>query len=85
LFCLFALSGTLFQNGDICGNNPWNEKDIISIEIDSNNKTLHFFINNILQPVSLWNIPFPLKGEVCLFLFFVYCIYSFGWMRKERA
>jgi hypothetical protein len=64
----------LFQNGWIDGNNPWNAKDIISIEIDSNEKTLHIFINNILQPVSLHNIPFPLKGEVYLFFLIAFYI-----------
>jgi hypothetical protein len=63
------------------GNNPWKENDIVSLEIDTNNNFVHIFVNNILQPISLSNIPFPLKIAVYLtndflFLFQALSLYS---------
>jgi hypothetical protein len=58
----------IYQNGFIPGNNPYKENDIISLEVDTINKTVHVLINKILQPVSLCNVPFPLKSEVCWFV-----------------
>jgi hypothetical protein len=55
------------QNGYIHGYNQWKQNDNISIEVNTIKKTLHIFINNILQPVSLCDVPFPLKGRVCSF------------------
>jgi hypothetical protein len=68
---LFFLSGKIDQNGYIYGNNPWKQNDIISIEIDTIKKAVHIFINNIMQPVFLCDVPFPLKGLVWL-LFVIY-------------
>jgi hypothetical protein len=65
-FVNFIWSGVIYQCGFVLGNNLWKENDIISLEIDTNKKLVHLFINNILQPVSLSNIPFPLKIAVCL-------------------
>jgi hypothetical protein len=61
---IILFSGMTNQNGFCSGNNQWKKDDIITIEINSNKFTYHLFINNILEPISLLNIPFPLKGEV---------------------
>jgi hypothetical protein len=68
MLLLFFLSGKIRQNGYICGNNEWKLNDIISVEVDTIKKTVHIFINNIVQPVSLCDVPFPLKGMVWLLL-----------------
>jgi hypothetical protein len=68
LFIFYFWRGYIEQNGCIHGNNPYKENDIISIEVDTNKKTVHVFINNILQPISLCNVPFPLEIKVCLCL-----------------
>jgi hypothetical protein len=56
------------QNGWIYGNNEYKENDIVSVEINTNKKTVHFLINKILQPVSLCNVPFPVKTRVYFFV-----------------
>jgi hypothetical protein len=68
---LFVLSGNIWQNGSIYGNNSWKQNDVISIEIDTNRKTLHVFVNNILQPVSVCDVTFPLKGRVWLLIIYL--------------
>jgi hypothetical protein len=77
--------GTICQNGCLFGNNAYKEKDIVSIEVSTNeegkiknntklikynnNKIGRFFINNKLQPVSLSSVPTPFKYVV--FFFFI--------------
>jgi hypothetical protein len=69
LFLLyFFLSGHIWQNGYIFGNNEWKQNDVIFVEIDTIKKTVHIFINNILQPVCLCDVRFPLKGRVYLYV-----------------
>jgi hypothetical protein len=63
------LSGRISQNGWIFGNNEYKESDIVSVHINANEKTVHVLINKILQPVSLCNVPFPVKSKVLLLLF----------------
>jgi hypothetical protein len=60
------LSGEISQNGRIYGNNKYKENDIVSVEINTNEKTVHVLINKILQPVSFCNVPFPVKSRVLL-------------------
>jgi hypothetical protein len=58
------LSGYCYQNGLSGGNNPLKENDEISLEIDMDKRTLHFFVKGLLQPVSYSNIPSPIKFYV---------------------
>jgi hypothetical protein len=69
-FCyvFLFLSGEILQNGWISGNNGYKENDIVSVQINTKEKTVHFLINKILQPVSLCNVPFPVKSEVYFFV-----------------
>jgi hypothetical protein len=67
-FLLFFLSGLIIQNGIIYGNNEYKENDIVSVQINTKEKTVHVLINKILQPVSLCNVPFPVKSEVYFFV-----------------
>jgi hypothetical protein len=55
----------MYQNGDIYGNNPYKKNDIFSVQVDTKKNTIHLLINKILQPVSICNVAFPLKSEVC--------------------
>jgi hypothetical protein len=64
----------IVQNGYIYGNNLFKENDIISVEVNTDKKTVHVFINNHLQPVSLCNVPVPMKARV---FFFVGCLLIF--------
>jgi hypothetical protein len=59
------------QNGFIRGNNKYKENDIVSVEINTKEKTVHVLINKILQPVSLCNVPFPVKSRVLLVVGFL--------------
>jgi hypothetical protein len=68
---LFFCSGRFYQNGSIYGNNGWKQNDIISVEVNTIKNIVHIFINNIMQPISLCDVPFPLKGKVYLILYYL--------------
>lgn len=50
----------LWQNGFSYGINSCTENDIASVEVDMDNRTIHFFVNNTLQPVSYSGVPSPI-------------------------
>jgi hypothetical protein len=67
----------IFQNGHIPGNNKYKENNIVSVVINTKEKTVHVLINKVLQPVSLCNVPFPVKSRVLLFVLLFINVYRF--------
>lgn len=43
------------------GNHPFTEGKVVTLEVDATNRTLHFLINRMLQPVSFTQLPIPLR------------------------
>lgn len=71
MYCLYHNDGELVQNGSSDGNNPWKESDIVSIEVNTQDSTLHFSVNGRQQPVSYSSIPPRLRfcmAEMCRFV-----------------
>jgi hypothetical protein len=33
--------------------------DNVTLELDTNKKTLHLFVNNVIQPLRITNVPLP--------------------------
>jgi hypothetical protein len=67
---IIICSGEIYQKGVCEGNNKYENGDLISFEINMFNKSIHFFINEILQPVSCSGIPSSIFFWVLFFLFF---------------
>jgi hypothetical protein len=61
--CCFYDSGTFenvklhgYEYGIVRGNS-------VMLELDTNKRTLHLFVNNVIQPLCITNVPLP-----CCFL-----------------
>jgi hypothetical protein len=67
-FIFNCCSGDCIQNGYSLGNSNWGENDVVSIDLDMDNRILRFYVNKILQKVSYSNIPQTVKIFVCYFL-----------------
>jgi hypothetical protein len=64
-FCEYWPCGNCWQEGNIRANNSWEAGDCIGVEVDMQKRTIHFFVNGVLQPFSMSDIPSPLK---------IYCV-----------
>lgn len=53
--------GSCFQNKYSYGNEPWDESDIVSIELNMIKRQLCFYLNGVLQPIVYVNIPCPMR------------------------
>jgi hypothetical protein len=62
--CCFYDSG-VFENVKMHGYSyRINRGDNVMLELDTNKRTLHFFVNNVIQPVCVTNVPLPCCFEI---------------------
>jgi hypothetical protein len=60
-YCEYWPCGNCWQNESIRANNAWGLNDIVGLEINMQKRTLHFFVNGVLQPFSVSDIVRPVK------------------------
>lgn len=67
LFVSYTNKGFIEQNQRSRGNNAYGDGNTISMELDmeSSVRTLHFFVDDLLQPVSIFRVPPTVKYFIC--------------------
>jgi hypothetical protein len=58
--CCFYDSGVLEQGKAYGFSYRIKKGDMVMLELDTNKRTLHFFVNKKIQPVVLTNVPLPM-------------------------